>query len=432
MDASLEGEEGVKNRNTGMEEMAAEALRLFYVAVTRARFLVRFFDTKINEDSALRTYLSSPVAAQNFPEVSDFLEPEVPADVSAAAPAENAPQENTKDVVAEEFPDVAQFPLHRGWHSNSFTSLSKFNAEASRELAELLKDDDENEAGPLSAAERALLPMALRLPRGTDAGTRWHELFEKLDFQASDEKLRTELPEKFASYGLLEDAWSPAMATERKLREQAALEMVGGVLNQELPRPLAPGEVASEASAGLGFRLRDVLSERRRAELRFTYWLKADGGRLLAGLAEALQAHGIQVPDAWNRTPTGALTGSIDLLFQDQGGKYYILDWKTNVIGSRLENYLYDGMKAEMDRHFYHLQYLIYTVAFLQFYRSLHPGWELTQASYDALFGGVFYVFLRGVSRGSGARGFFATRPTFELVQGVDAQLGVCENQFAH
>ena len=79
-----------------------------------------------------------------------------------------------------------------------------------------------------------------------------------------------------------------------------------------------------------------------------------------------------------------------------------------------------------MDRHFYHLQYLLYIVAFLQFHRSLNPAWELTPQNYDGLFGGVFYVFLRGVSPASGDRGIFAIRPDYELVKGVFEQLDVC------
>ena len=121
----------------------------------------------------------------------------------------------------------------------------------------------------------------------------------------------------------------------------------------------------------------------------------------------------------------GAITGFIDLLFRGPDKKFYILDWKTNVIGKNLDNFGLKGLKAEMDHANYHFQYLIYIVAFLQYYCSLNPDWELNEKNYDELFGGVFYVFLRGITQESGHRGFFAIRPSFKLVSGLAERLSV-------
>ena len=58
----------------------------------------------------------------------------------------------------------------------------------------------------------------------------------------------------------------------------------------------------------------------------------------------------------------GLLKGFIDLIFCHQG-KYYILDYKSNYLGSNAADYEHDMLEQAMSSHQYHLQYLIYTVA---------------------------------------------------------------------
>lgn len=468
VDVSLEDVSGNEHRKQGRRESAEEELRLFYVAVTRARFFVRFLDGKSFEKSFFNVCLSgghpaqtskkkrgasakdsgaldeqeankptkeSESSAMTWPDVTGTLveleefpgKVAVPDDMQAESPSATPP---TTEPIPEEFPhDYQELP---GWMTNSFTGLSAFSDEARNQLKELLKDDDDTEPMSTEGAgleERLQMPMIFRLPHGVVAGTRWHLLFEELDFQAEEKALVAEiLPERFRTQGLLRVGNSPVSSTEMAMRLEAAIEVVRGVLWNSLPVPLAPGENPGQPSRHLDFCLRDVDRQHRRAELRFTYWMKRnkEDGRLLGGLGTALARHGIVIPAAWECYPTGALTGSIDLLFQGPDQKYYLLDWKTNAIGNDFRNFGHDGMKGEMDRHFYHLQYLLYIVAFLQFHRSLNPAWELTPQNYDGLFGGVFYVFLRGVSPASGDRGIFAIRPDYELVKGVFEQLDVC------
>ncbi|MBQ4479967.1 MAG: UvrD-helicase domain-containing protein [Victivallales bacterium] len=466
VDVSLEDASDSEHRKQGRLESAEEELRLFYVAVTRARFFVRFLDGRPSESSFFNVCLSGrrvqaaeksesadkgsgvlggPEAAKpgddlmklsNWPDVTGTLMEleEFPGKGEQGeelqAVAQPSPNPPTSGAIHEEFPQgYEEVP---GWMTNSFTGLSSFSDEARNQLKELMKDDDDTDAMATDGEdleERLKMPMVFRLPHGVTAGTRWHLLFEELDFQAEEKTLIEELlPAQFREQGLLRRGNAPVSPMEMTMRQNAAIEMVRGVLWNPLPVPLAPGERPAFPSRHLDFCLRDVDREHRRAELRFTYWMRRgkEDGRLLGGLGAALARHGIAVPAAWECHPAGALTGSIDLLFRGPDQKYYLLDWKTNAIGNDFRNFSYDGMKGEMDRHFYHLQYLIYIVAFLQFHRSLNPTWELTPSNYDELFGGVFYVFLRGVSPASADRGFFAVRPDYELVRGVFEQLDVC------
>ena len=436
-DPSLEGARSAEIREKGKRELSEELLRIFYVAVTRARFFVRFLDGKADANSFWQRILGGkkpskgkarsaaavpadsgwPMVAGSLPQIEAFPGVTAPPDGSGG---DSSAAERPASPVGEKFD--ADFFFRRGWESNSFTSLGRLTEQARQEFDEALKGDDDEEPPPLSPEERRKLPPLFQLPCGKGAGTRWHKFFEMLDFQ-QDEKNLPGLLEKFS---LLEDGSAPARdAKNLQSRADAAREMVRCVLQNKLPKPLEINELFNSgplSSSVLGFGLSDIRPENRRAELNFTYWLKEPRGNLLGGLEGELSRHGIQVPPGWERRPSGALTGSIDLLFQGPDGKYYILDWKTNTIGCRAENFGAAGLKKEMDRHFYHLQYLVYIVAFFHFYQSLEPRWEFTEVEYDRLFGGVFYVFLRGVEAG-GARGIYAVRPSFQLVKGIFVQL---------
>ena len=88
----------------------------------------------------------------------------------------------------------------------------------------------------------------------------------------------------------------------------------------------------------------------------------------------------------------GILNGIIDLIFE-HGGKYYIVDWKTNWLGASDADYAPGRIRAAMGNERYFLQSYLYSAALLRFLRQ--RGME-----YDA-FGGVYYIFLRGLSRGT-------------------------------
>ena len=98
------------------------------------------------------------------------------------------------------------------------------------------------------------------------------------------------------------------------------------------------------------------------------------------------------------------MKGFIDLVFE-HGGRFYLVDWKSNHLGARAENYGADALAAVMGEDLYVLQYHLYAVALHEYLKG-----RLRDYDYDRHFGGVFYVFLRGVD--GGATGVFSARPT--------------------
>jgi exodeoxyribonuclease V beta subunit len=111
------------------------------------------------------------------------------------------------------------------------------------------------------------------------------------------------------------------------------------------------------------------------------------------------------------RPAKGMLKGFMDMVFE-HGGRYYLVDWKSNHLGHRVEAYGAAELKGAMDANLYSLQYLLYTVA-LNRYLSLRVG----DYSYQTHFGGVLYLFLRGMDRERGEQfGVFRDTPSQELI----------------
>jgi len=111
----------------------------------------------------------------------------------------------------------------------------------------------------------------------------------------------------------------------------------------------------------------------------------------------------------------GMLKGFMDLVFAHQG-RYYVLDYKSNWLGAEPAAYRRDRLDEAMARESYLLQYLIYTVALHRYLRLRVPDYD-----YERHFGGVYYLFLRGMDPAQGpACGVFHDRPAPALVVALD------------
>ena len=88
----------------------------------------------------------------------------------------------------------------------------------------------------------------------------------------------------------------------------------------------------------------------------------------------------------------GMMHGFIDLLFVYEG-KYYVADYKSNFLGNTQENYDDEALQQAIEAHNYDLQYLIYTWALDRYLQARLKDYERGRD-----FGGVYYLFLRGMS----------------------------------
>jgi len=84
--------------------------------------------------------------------------------------------------------------------------------------------------------------------------------------------------------------------------------------------------------------------------------------------------------------------GFIDLVFSSDG-KFFVLDWKSNWLGNAFEDYSEDCLDLAMSHHDYFKQAEIYSEA-LKKYLTIS-----TSKPFSEIFGGVYYVFLRGLPK---------------------------------
>jgi exodeoxyribonuclease V beta subunit len=276
--------------------------------------------------------------------------------------------------------------LGRGFTVASFTALIA-DGEA------LERADYDQHAEP--PAEGAAPRDAHGFPRGPRAGRCLHAILEHADFAALDPG---DVGARLRASGIEPD-WTP---------------VVVDWLGRALATPL------DEAGR---FRLADVTRARRVDELGFYYPVAGlDVPALARRLADAGFAAGA-FADAAARIPArridGFLRGFIDTVVEHDG-RYFVVDYKSNRLGDTLDAYAAAALLPEMARGHYWLQYLIYAVAV---HRWL--GRRLAGYDYDRHFGGVRYLFLRGMDPGRGiASGVYVDRPSRAVVELVDRLLG--------
>lgn len=111
---------------------------------------------------------------------------------------------------------------------------------------------------------------------------------------------------------------------------------------------------------------------------------------------------------------TGVLKGYIDLVFCWQD-KFYLLDYKSNWLGENGLAYSQEAIQSSMIDHRYDLQYQLYTLALHRYLRNRLPDYD-----YQKHFGGVIYLFLRGIDVNNPGYGIYHTIPAYELIHSLD------------
>ncbi|RYU62507.1 exodeoxyribonuclease V subunit beta [Methylolobus aquaticus] len=237
----------------------------------------------------------------------------------------------------------------------------------------------------------------LAFPRGAAAGECIHHLFEHVDF---------------SDPGGWEAAIGAALAAHPQGTATVDSEILRAQLNGMLHDVL-------RTDLGQGFSLGGIGLPQRLTELAFT--LPARGLRPDT-LNRFLIDHDYPVGRLDFETVSGYLSGAIDLVFV-QGGRYYLLDWKSNHLGATMDDYAPARLSQAMTEHAYRLQYLIYAVALQRLLRRRVPDYD-----HERHFGGVYYLFVRGVRpawrTAQGAAGVFYDRPSAASLDVLDALIG--------
>ncbi|MBN6043034.1 exodeoxyribonuclease V subunit beta [Citrobacter sp. ku-bf4] len=269
------------------------------------------------------------------------------------------------------------------WRVTSYSGLQQRGHGIAQDLMPRL-DIDAAGVGEV-VAEPELTPH--QFPRGASPGTFLHSLFEDLDFTQP-----------------VEAAWV-----------QEKLELGGYDANWE---PVITAWVTAILHAPLnetGVSLSQLSAREKQVEMEFYLPISQP---LIAEELDALIRQfdplSAGCPSLEFTQVRGMLKGFIDLVFRHDG-RYYLLDYKSNWLGENSSAYTPEAMAAAMQAHRYDLQYQLYTLALHRYLRH-----RIADYDYERHFGGVIYLFLRGVDNEQPQQGIYTTRPAGELIARMD------------
>jgi len=280
------------------------------------------------------------------------------------------------------------------WRVTSYSGLQQHGQSIAQDLMPKLDVDAAGVGDVLP--EPALTPH--QFPRGASPGTFLHSLFEELDFT---QPVSTEWVLKMLQSGGFDEKWQPVLSDWVTAILQAPLTQQGISLNQL---------TAKDKQVEMEFYL-PIASP-----------LKADALDALIREYDPLSAG---CPPLNFRQVQGMLKGFIDLVFRHEG-RYYLLDYKSNWLGDSSDAYTQDAMASAMQQHRYDLQYQLYTLALHRYLRH-----RIADYRYEDHFGGVIYLFLRGVDATDPNSGIFSTRPDAALIEKMDELFATTTEEMA-
>jgi len=228
-------------------------------------------------------------------------------------------------------------------------------------------------------------------PAGAHAGTFMHDVFEHLEFDAPS-SWRNFIARKLRDHQFDSDRWTSTIVS--MVGQVMECELEPGLVLASLARKDRMEEMEFHFPVQPGF-LPDLISALPTGCLLESY-LRGVGGS---------ERHRIET--------AGYLKGLVDLIFRVDG-KHYVLDWKSNKLNGRLDGFGQKELEREMLDHHYVLQYHLYVVATHRFLSKRLPNY-----SYGRDFGGVYYLFTRGMQVGSKS-GIFHDLPELSIIEALD------------
>jgi len=410
----------LQHQQQAQQEHLAEELRLLYVALTRASHACYLAWGNINgtADSALAYLLGLNIKSENGKSTADnqaWLAPwqqwqsqwpgslalQELTEADLADPIQPSPPAEAQAAAPRRAVQVRHFEgrIDSHWRVTSYTEL----AAASQRSSSMGLAGGDHDSRDVDADEPTLpgtgTPAVTRLvavdalnvhsfPAGAAVGNLLHSLLEVVDFPTATPTVLTAMVVPALTHAGIEAHWQPVLVQW---------------LTDVLDTPL---------DAGGSLRLRDLSAHQRRSEMAFYF--------PLAGL----QARDLQATIRRYRPNTaafvfsqvqGMMKGYIDLTFR-HAGKYYIADYKSNRLGAA-DTYQHADLDIAMQAHRYDLQALIYSVALHRHLKARLPDY-----AYERDFGGVYYLFLRGMSPATGHQsGIHFDKPEPGLIADLDA-----------
>ncbi len=379
-------------REQAAQEEMAEDLRLLYVAVTRAqiRCYTGWADVKPGGSvgdsfqSALGYLLFAGANVEYQVQQEKFHQLALEKSVQHLIVSADEPgvdYRNDHGETALQPRQASGRSLQTEWQMSSYSAMAGLSDYAHESVVLEDRMGDGRQRIPVTG-----------LPAGPHFGNVIHDLLESLSFSAiarqeDDAEVLDLVRQKCARHGV-----------------QAAAEEIKKMLELVVATPLTAGSYA----------LAMLADELCLKEMGFYFHLS----RLATDRINDLLAEEPTFVPLGHKVMCGYLTGFVDLICA-YAGKYYILDYKTNFLGELMGDYAPGQLVAAMQSHNYGLQYWIYTLVLHRHLQNSVPDY-----SYAHHFGGVRYLFVRGMDPGIPGSGVYAALPEYDTVLRLDLVLG--------
>lgn len=340
-----------------------ENRRLIYVALTRAQYKNYICVNNRHNISSIRPFLEVQ---------SPLVELNIKKNTTVS-------KYNTKANSQQHFSPrpVPNIEIKNTFGIHSFSALNKTHYTAPF-IAEALNDN----------YDRFIFQT---LGRGANVGTALHSIFEHLNFDD-------------------ETSWEQTIVDASKYYSNIIKEDEITYFRQLVKEVMTTQIYCCDDT----FNLQSISREKKIPELEFVFSIDSVNKTAVAEiLASDARLNG-------NVNIEGLMTGFIDLVFE-HNDRYYILDWKSNHLGNTPEDYNEQGMEQAMTGSNYHLQYYIYTVALKRYLCQ-----KIENFDYEKHFGGVIYVFLRGV-RSDAKTGIYYKKPSSDQISKLDEIFKITE-----
>lgn len=406
-----------------VSEAQAEAMRLLYVAITRAehRCYLGVTAAKGSTDSALGKALGvtsneawpeklkifKTQANQHYVNAVDCLM------VSAAEFSEQQliSQPASTQVALDSSLSARVFSRSTwdSWALHSFTSLSKrqhllvhtkkdrdYKSDALDEqqtlgsLDKVLDEAINSTTNSATEIDETDLPLQFRLEKGYRSGLLLHDILENIDFFKPDwQPVIDHQLQRYHTDNFQEG--NESFTAELQSWLQACLETKfnDGVALAQLPstQVLKEAEFYFPVESLRIDKLRDFIDGYRDNAVPVR-----SGGDESTRNTYQQQTYTLNSDTLNGDTLKGMMHGFIDLIFE-ASGRYYVADYKSSYLGASADCYTPAALAEHMKDHQYDLQYLIYALALHRFLQKrLHQAY-----SPEKHFGGVYYFYLRGM-----------------------------------
>jgi exodeoxyribonuclease V beta subunit len=372
------------NRNLHDEERSHEEDRLFYVAITRARdrlYIPVFNPTNnaINKAGLLGNKIPRALEAVRDDPGTTLVEYNYNQGTSEAY--QHISEKNPILITIPDplFPDTGDEFINRSVTVDSFSGIKmKLHESSDRDSLNIeygpvnahIGDDDSASAHDLT--DTIIAQDSHGIPHGIASGLMLHEILEKIDF-----------------------------STIRRIsKPEEILDQYSDVINSAIQNNLLQEHYNVEVI---------------RQEISSTIWNTLhspldESGLILCNIDKKIHEVEFYYPvlpdtdtgDDTPYSPAAYIHGFIDMIFE-YNNKFYLVDWKSNYIEM---GYTYGMIEKNIKEMHYDLQITIYTKALIRWLQRYKPDF-----AYDRDFGGVYYLYLRGMHPDRPGEGIFFHRP---------------------